>query len=47
MTSKGNMDVIVNVKLDLLYIVTPSPTPGHDPRATLAQSLRIDLGVST
>ena len=38
MTSKRNVDVNVIVKSDLLYILTLSPTPGHDPEAILAQS---------
>ena len=38
MTSQGNAEINVNVKSDLLYILTPSPTPGHEMGDTLAQS---------
>ena len=31
MTSKRNAEVNVNVQSSLLYILTPNPTPGHDP----------------
>ena len=37
MPAKRNGGVNVNVKSDLLYNLTSSPTPGYDPGATLAQ----------
>ena len=38
MTSERNADITVNVKCDLLYILTPSPTPGKDLGAILAKN---------
>ena len=42
--AKMNINVNLNVKADLLYILTPSPTQGHDSGATLAQCWRLDVG---